>query len=568
MQVASMKTDRRFSSLERSILPSSLRIFGLVLILSLLFIALTVHIRPDGLYSSLFDDAMISFRYARNIADGIGPYWNPNDRVEGFTNPLWTYLMSVVYLASGSRENLAPLIVQVICSFLLASNCFLFSMVAGKMRAQAISRGYSPSLTKFLYLGASLSPVLFYPNIYWSLMGMEVALLTFLASILFITLFYAKFFKEKIFGSSISQGFLAFLACAIGQLTRPDFVLIPASLLIAKFFFFEKSIKSRVYLMAVFCLSGIAVSSIATFGWRSYFFDSRMPNTYLLKVKGVHIATQIASGIGFVLPMIKSYFPFILLIAAILWCSKKDGKILVWTSLVYFIAVLLYQIRVGGDPWSYWRTFSSALVLMGFSGFSALLLFDSGLKLNLGFSDKLVSLKGPVYISVGGLLSLSLLIANLPFIKSDLAIPLVSLARRGQFPGVYHVVNNRQNIDSAKALSRILPKGSKIGVFWAGSIPYYMSDYYAVDFLGKSDAHIASLDDRGGVSWGGMKTVPGHNKYDLKWSLENYQPDWIQYAKWGKDDLEKDPSFMESYTYCDETKGYLKNEFMGKCKPS
>ena len=29
------------------------------------------------------DDAYISFRYSRHIADGLGPVWNPGERVEG-----------------------------------------------------------------------------------------------------------------------------------------------------------------------------------------------------------------------------------------------------------------------------------------------------------------------------------------------------------------------------------------------------------------------------------------------------------------------------------------------------
>ena len=36
------------------------------------------------------DDAYISFRYARNLVDGLGLVYNAGERVEGFTNPLWT----------------------------------------------------------------------------------------------------------------------------------------------------------------------------------------------------------------------------------------------------------------------------------------------------------------------------------------------------------------------------------------------------------------------------------------------------------------------------------------------
>src|SRR5574341_222244 len=39
------------------------------------------------------DDAYISFRYAQNAIRGYGLVFNPNERVEGFTNFLWTALM-------------------------------------------------------------------------------------------------------------------------------------------------------------------------------------------------------------------------------------------------------------------------------------------------------------------------------------------------------------------------------------------------------------------------------------------------------------------------------------------
>ena len=38
----------------------------------------------------LLDDAFISFRYARNLVEGHGLVYNPGERVEGYTNLLWT----------------------------------------------------------------------------------------------------------------------------------------------------------------------------------------------------------------------------------------------------------------------------------------------------------------------------------------------------------------------------------------------------------------------------------------------------------------------------------------------
>ena len=44
------------------------------------------------------DDAFISFRYAQNLAEGKGLVFNIGERVEGYTNFLWTCLLSLSFL--------------------------------------------------------------------------------------------------------------------------------------------------------------------------------------------------------------------------------------------------------------------------------------------------------------------------------------------------------------------------------------------------------------------------------------------------------------------------------------
>lgn len=52
---------------------------------------------PFGAWSMRFmqDDAFISFRYAQNLAQGRGLVFNAGERVEGYTNFLWTVLMAI-----------------------------------------------------------------------------------------------------------------------------------------------------------------------------------------------------------------------------------------------------------------------------------------------------------------------------------------------------------------------------------------------------------------------------------------------------------------------------------------
>ncbi|MBU0639830.1 MAG: hypothetical protein KKB50_13260 [Planctomycetes bacterium] len=49
------------------------------------------------------DDAFITFRYARNLALGQGPYYNPGEHVEGYTNFLLVPLIAAVIRAGGEN---------------------------------------------------------------------------------------------------------------------------------------------------------------------------------------------------------------------------------------------------------------------------------------------------------------------------------------------------------------------------------------------------------------------------------------------------------------------------------
>ena len=64
-----------------------------------LFIYRTSFVIDGKRFFCLFDDAMVSMRYAKNLAHGFGLVWNPGgERVEGYTNPLWVLYMSLFHL--------------------------------------------------------------------------------------------------------------------------------------------------------------------------------------------------------------------------------------------------------------------------------------------------------------------------------------------------------------------------------------------------------------------------------------------------------------------------------------
>ena len=48
------------------------------------------------------DDAYITFRYSRNLAEGHGAVFNPGERVEGYTSFLWMAIMAAAHLVGAN----------------------------------------------------------------------------------------------------------------------------------------------------------------------------------------------------------------------------------------------------------------------------------------------------------------------------------------------------------------------------------------------------------------------------------------------------------------------------------
>jgi hypothetical protein len=120
----------------------------------------------DRRHFCLFDDAMISMRYAWNLAHGSGLVWNEGVRVEGFTNLLMTLYMSLGTALFG--KGAAVLFVQLSgIGFMLA--VAYFSM---KVAEETLGDGKSGN-GGFIAVLSFAAALCYYPLAYWSLMGME-----------------------------------------------------------------------------------------------------------------------------------------------------------------------------------------------------------------------------------------------------------------------------------------------------------------------------------------------------------------------------------------------------------
>ena len=96
---------------------------------------------------------------------------------------------------------------------------------------------------------------------------------------------------------------------------------------------------------------------------------------------------------------------------------------------------------------------------------------------------------------------------------------------------------NEERVNIALAIERFTEPDATVGVFDAGAIPYY-TGRPAIDFLGKADRRIAQLaPDPSGFPkmefFGSKLNNPGHNKYDLGYSIIELRPTYVRDFVWG-----------------------------------
>lgn len=114
-------------------------------------VVLSQHLgRVNGHWHAwLEDDAMVSMQYARHFAGGQGLVWTPGERVEGFSNPLWTLGMAAI-LATGLPRALA-------CAPILLLNVALGLAAVPAVARLARALGAPPLAAAFAAAGFGLS---------------------------------------------------------------------------------------------------------------------------------------------------------------------------------------------------------------------------------------------------------------------------------------------------------------------------------------------------------------------------------------------------------------------------
>lgn len=461
-------------------------------------------------YFSLLDDSMISMRYAWNLSHGYGLVWNPGERVEGYTNLLMTLIMSLATWLLDKKT--AVIAIQLLGIPTILAVAFLTKRIAQETNQDG------PSLRLIKNL-SFISVLLYFPLSYWTLMGMETGLVTVfvLCSVLF-TFLWLHNGKDSLLYSTA-------LACGLAFLARNDAFIY--AVLVFGFLILQTIIAERgrtVFLKIAIAIGvyGLFIGGQIIFRW--VYYGALLPNTYILKISGTPLSVRLNDGVVYVFSFMRESV-ILLLLALFPALYKKTGE--KWFMFMFPIAAMAYAVWSGGDSWERWRFIAPAVPLALIIACDACITIGGKLiersKFNRPSKNKDGKLPSPwpSMIAVG--LTLFMMVSvDLPYLPD--IIPNSQLADSQE---------NQRHMNQAIAIENLTTSDASIGVFWAGLIPYY-TGRHAVDFLGKSDKYIASLPPHlpDNIVWFRNIVQPGHDKYDLSYSIKELQPTYIQRLNW------------------------------------
>lgn len=482
----------------------------------------------------LFDDALISMSYARNLAAGLGPVWTPgNPPVEGFTNPLWTALMVPVNALPLPLHH-RPLVVQL-------GGVLLLGLTVWRVRKLLCMHFTAHRCGVAGWLPAAIFTAFHYSLSYWSLLGMETSLQALLA-VLSVHLAYDIVYRQK---DRLLALFLCFCAAYLTRMDMALLILVVSGWIALQGGFRETA--SRRWLAGLSLLA-VAVGGYQVFRWTV--FGPSFPNTYYLKLGGVPFDVRLGRGLAKAGEMLRENWALAAAVTgAVLSGCWKDGrrapikrtgtlppnKNRSWlrgrlgelrdrlASPVVLPGILLvvycsYSIWVGGDAWELPE------INIGLNRFVVFLVPLAGVLINDMWNRLRQGTRQHRWGWATAALTLLMLLAANGLILSprrDGNLRKVLLLDRPVLVESTVLVY----LNLRKLQERLAP-GAKVVTYWAG-VPAYFSDYEMVDALGYADSYLAHLPLPPEID--ATQYRPGHHKSDAAYLLAQRPDAFFQF---------------------------------------
>ncbi|MCX6304439.1 MAG: hypothetical protein NT040_05690 [Bacteroidetes bacterium] len=529
-------------------------IYILALLYYLAFIIRTGFPVGDVTFFSLFDDAMIAMRYARNMAEGHGLVWNTGEYIEGYTNFLWTLWMAVIHLFPVA-ESKTSLLVALSGALILLVNIHIIRKIASEFTANP-----------FVILSSMALVAFSYSLIYWTLRGMEVGIIClFLNYAILLALQLQRKFTNRKFVLLLAVGGLMLL-------TRTDCLLL--FMITGSWVAFSVDAPRKRTTILLFAGTLVLFLGGHTI-FRLLYYHDPLPNTFYLKVSGTPMTDRVLRGLLVYFKWLVSFFipVLIILLTGIVTQLRKMMDTRYLLLVTPFLMMSAYSVYVGGDAWE-WMPYANRyitltipvllvftvivlqktvagmnsmrllLILTGsfcllWYGYMMILLPSAGATLS-GFYPTVIWLWGSLRYPAGVLVLCLVLTMALFYFKTDhekkarlfapgvmlTVLIIVFLGLEGLSYihwcryNALHVSDDRKMVKTGLIIQSLTTPQTTIAVVWGGAIPYF-AHRYTVDLMGKMDRTIAKSNSR-------LKEFfPGHTKWNYGFSLFKYHPDLV-----------------------------------------
>jgi hypothetical protein len=412
-------------------------------------------LRLPAVIGAIQDDGFIYFRIASNAAHGLGPVFNPGDRVDAATSPVWVWLLAAAARLGAPLPLAAPFL-----GFLAWMGTILFAAqwalelaaappgsAAQGARASRQASGGAPALAPLSLVLALALPSLLIGDIrhlFYAFSGMEttVAALAWLVA----TRALVRRWLQGL--PAARAGLLALLAC----LVRPEYVLFIAGL--AGVALWRRS-ASRSDLWRT--LLPVVLGGVAYLVAHWAYFGDPFPNTWRAKRAGDWNHTRI--GLAYLAGLPRSHPWLFLGFAAGLVPPLRRATAAVTAGLVLYA---LQVASLGGDHFIFYRPFVIVT---------------------------------PILLALAGAAGAKL--ANTRHLAVRVAVIAVTAAAvAGAWmqripPAPFAWVRNAAQL--GYALADLYPPTTRVGMFAIGAAGY-MSRLPVVDALGLADRHVAGCD--------------------------------------------------------------------------
>lgn len=445
--------------------------FGKIAVIACVIVTIVIFI---GYWNVKQDDSYIFYSYAKNLSNGHGYVFNPGEKINATTSPLYTLLLAGLYAV---LRFIPYVTLPFIGHFTGAASLFLICLLSMNIFRNEGFRSM-PYLFPLVFLA---NPVL------KNSVGMETLFTMMLG---FLALY---FYQNKKF-------MLTSIVCALAILARPD-----ALVLVAILGLHYVVVNRRLPALSV--VLGFLLTLLPWCGFSLLYFKSLLPTTLAVKVG------QTAS---------KSWGAGLIFLKSLLTPSIWGGTCAM--SLIFFLA--LFSLIVIGSYGKRWMNARKIPTVLN-SSVLLLILWNLAYLAAYGFV-----LNPPAYlwyytpfaIGIAALIGLALEVVLWSISRNTRALTVyigalvvitTICALILPIKTIFHPDNLKHDSykQAAEWFNTHVPPGSSIGTYEIGILRYYYKNGTVIDALGLVTPGVAEH----------VKTQ------DFDWYVHQYQPDYLMY---------------------------------------